>query len=215
RCSMCTWVMGAHTDIRHNSYYYRCRVHGSIVSKPLDAAIWHKIEQLADHVMLIEEAIKLASQDNRLERDVAAIDGSIEHWQKKANNYLGDLQDSSLTGDSRAAIRKLMNDANIMVRKLEGERAQIAAGLIDKEREQATYQEILEWCREVKEARGELSYQHKRDFLDMLGVVVTVIYDKGKGNQARSTYDMRVRLPALQAIIGLPATEDELTTPTQ
>ncbi|MEO8954924.1 MAG: recombinase family protein, partial [Ktedonobacteraceae bacterium] len=42
RCSMCTWVMGAHTDIRHNSYYYRCRVHGSIVSKPLDAAIWHK-----------------------------------------------------------------------------------------------------------------------------------------------------------------------------
>ena len=202
RCSVCGWSMGARTDTKHNWLCYRCRNHGSIISKTLDAAIWQRVEQLADHVTLIEEAIELASKDNKLRNDVAAIDASIERWQQSAANYLEDLRDSSLTGDSRAAIRKQMNDANIMVRKLQGEREQITAGLVDKEREEAAYQEILAWCREVKEARGELSYQRKRDFIDLLGVVVTVIYDKT--SRTGSTYDMRVRLPALQEIISLP-----------
>ena len=98
-----------------------------------------------------------------------------------------------------------MNDALIMVRKLQGEKAQIQAGLLDKERETAAFQEILEWCYEAKEARGELSYTRKRDFLDMLGVVVTISYPETVN--AGSTYDMRVRLPALQALIRLPQPE--------
>ncbi len=214
RCSVCGWSMGARTDPSYGHYCYRCRNHGSIVSKTLDAAIWQKVEELADHVSLIEQAIKLASQDTKLERDVSAIDASIKRWKTSAANYLEDLQDTTLTSDSRAAIRKLMNDANIMVRKLEGERAQIAAGLIDKERERQAYQEILAWCNEVKEARGEFSYQRKRDFLDMLGVVVTIHYDKV--NREGSTYDMQVRLPALQKLIRFPGmADDELITRTR
>lgn len=205
RCSKCGWGMGAKTDTRHDTYIYRCRQHGSIISKQLDAVIWGKVEQLADHVTLIEQAIALATQDKKLERDATAIHVSIERWQKSAANYLEDLKDPDLTSDSRAGIRKLMNDANIMVRKLEGEKAQIQSGLIDREREQAAYQEILAWCYEVKEARGELSYTRKRDFLDMLGVVVTIHYPERVN--AGSTYDMRVRLPALQALIRLPEPE--------
>ena len=205
RCSVCGWAMGAKTDTRHDTYLYRCRQHGSIVSKPLDTAIWHKVEELADHVTLIEQAIALATQDTKLERDGKAIDVSIERWQKSANNYLEDLKDPNLTGDSRAGIRNLLNEANTMVKKLQGEKAQIQAGLLDHERELAAYQEILGWCKEVKEARGELSYQRKRDFLDMLGVVVTISYPT-RPNEG-STYDMRVRLPALQALIRLPEPE--------
>lgn len=204
RCSICGYSMGARTDSRYGTFIYRCAQHGSIVSKPLDAAIWRKVEELADHVTLIEEAIDLATSDDKLQQDVAALDSSIARWQQTAANYLEDLQDSTLTGDSRAAIRKQMNDAHIMVRKLEGEREQLSAGIVDAERREAAYQEILAWCKEVKEARGKLSYQRQRDFIDMLGVVVTVIYDKENGNQGRSTYDMHVRLPALQAIIALP-----------
>lgn len=202
RCSKCGWSMGAKTHIKRNIYVYRCRQHGSIISKQLDAVIWGKVEELADHVTLIEQAIALATQDKKLERDGKAIDDSIERWQKSADNYLKDLQDPELTGDSRAAIRREMNDANQMVRKLQGEKAQIQAGLLDREREQAAYQEILAWCKEVKETRGELSYTRKRDFLDMLGVVVTVIYPT-RPNQG-ATYEMHVRLPALQALIRLP-----------
>lgn len=204
RCSICGWSMGARNDYRYGTFIYRCRAHGSIVSKPLDAAIWAKIEQLADHVMLIEEAISLATADDKLQRDVAAIDMSISKWKQTAANYLDDLRDSSLTGESRAAVRKQMNDANIMIQKLEDERAQLAIGIVDRERQEAAYKEILEWCREVKEARGELPYQRKRDFLEMLGVVVTIVYDKEKGNQGRPTWNMKVRSPALQAIINPP-----------
>jgi site-specific DNA recombinase len=205
RCSRCGWSMGAKTDAKHDTYIYRCRQHGSIVSKQLDAVIWQKVEELADHVTLIEQAIALATQDKKLEQDGKAIDASIERWQKSAANYLEDLKDPNLTGDSRAGIRNLLNEANQMVKKLQGEKAQIQAGLLDRAREQAAYQEILAWCKEVKEARGELSYQRKRDFLDMLGVVVTIIYPT-RPNEG-STYDMRVRLPALQALIRLPEPE--------
>ncbi len=205
RCSRCGWGMGAKTDTRHNTYVYRCRQHGSIISKQLDTVIWHKVEELADHVTLIEQAIALATQDKKLERDAKSIDNSIATWQQSAANYLEDLKDHTLTGESRAGIRNLLNEANQMVKKLQGEKAQIQAGLLDREREQAAYQEILAWCKEVKEARGELSYTRKRDFLDMLGVVVTVIYPT-RPNEG-STYDMRVRLPALQALIRLPEPE--------
>jgi site-specific DNA recombinase len=205
KCSKCGWGMGAKTDKRHDTYIYRCRQHGSIISKALDTVIWSKVEELADHFTLIEEAIALATQDKKLERDGKAIDASIGRWQKTADNYLKDLQDPELTGDGSAVIRRQMNDALVMVKKLQGEKAQIQAGLLDREREQAAWQEILAWCKEVKEARGELSYTRKRDFLDMLGVVVTVIYPT-RPNQG-ATYDMRVRLPALQALIKLPQPE--------
>ena len=211
RCAICGWSMGAKIDTRYGTYIYRCRQHGSIVSKPLDAAIWGKVEELADHADLIEQAVSLAMQDTKLERDMKAIDVSIERWQKSANNYLEDLKDPNLTGDSRAGIRSLLNDANSMVRQLEGEKAEIQAGMLDKEREHAAYMEILEWCNEVKEARGQLSYQRKRDFLDMLGVVVTIQFDKSRGSQSRPTYDMRVRLPALQALVRVPSTSDAYT----
>jgi site-specific DNA recombinase len=205
KCSKCGWGMGAKTDKRHDTYVYRCRQHGSIVSKPLDAAIWGKVEELADYVSLIEQAIALATQDKKLERDAKSIDLSIAKYQKSAQNYLEDLKDPELTGDSRAAIRGQMNDALAMVKKLQGEKAQIQAGLLDREREQAAYEEILAWCKELKEARGALSYIRKRDFFNMLGVVVTVIYPT-KPNEG-ATYDMRVRLPALQALIRLPEPE--------
>jgi hypothetical protein len=100
-------------------------------------------QRLADHVALIEEAIGLASNDDKLRHDVAALDASISRWQRTAANYLKDLTDPDLTGESRDGIRKLMNDANIMVRRLEAERAQLAAGVVDKAREEEAYQEIL------------------------------------------------------------------------
>lgn len=202
RCSVCGWGMGAKTDKRHDTFIYRCRQHGSIVSKPLDADIWAQIVLLADHVTLIEEAIALAKNDNKLKKDMAAIDASIARYQQQADNFFKDLQDPELTGDGRSVMRHQWNDALAMVRRLLGEKEQLKAGLVDQEREEAAYEEILAWCKEVKDARGELSYQRKRDFLNMLGVVVIVHYPVRVN--AGSTYDMKVRLPALQELIKLP-----------
>ncbi|HEU4966356.1 MAG TPA: recombinase family protein [Candidatus Saccharimonadales bacterium] len=212
RCAVCNYSMGARYDKRRGSMTYRCNNnHGFIPSKQLDAWVWHKVEQMADHVALIEEVIALATNDRTIENNVRAIDVSITKWKTRAANYLEDLKDETLTGDSRAAIRKLMNDANQMVADLEEERAQIAGGLVDKERERAAYQEILGWCQQVKEARNELSYQQKRDFLQMLGIVVVVKCEKPYKDN--STYNLLVALPALQEIISMPAPEGDEVVP--
>jgi site-specific DNA recombinase len=214
RCAVCGRGMRGCCDLRRGAFTYRCNNngHGSIPSKPLDAAIWERIEHMADHVVLIEQAIALATNDNRLERNVHAIEGSIAKWQARAANYLDDLEDDTLTGDSRAAIRKLLNDANKMVMELEAEKAQIAGGLLDKERERAAYREILAWCAQVKEARGELTYQQKRDFMTMLGIQVVVRCQKPY--HENSVYDMHVALSALQEIIGVPDGDGGLATST-
>ena len=171
--------------------------------------VGHEGQNWTTQLMLHEDGFRNTVK----EHEVAAINASIDHWQKSAANYLKDLDKPDLIGESRDAILMRMNDANIMVKKLRGEKAQLAAGLVDKERERTAYQEILDWCREIKEARGELSYQRKRDFIELLGVVVTVLYDKV--NREGSTYDMRVRLPALQEIISVPAAEGELVNHTR
>lgn len=51
------------------------------------------------------------------------------------------------------------------------------------------------WCKEAKEARGERNDQRTRDFIEMPGSEVMVIYDKEKGHQGRPTYTLQVRLP--------------------
>ncbi len=211
RCAVCKRGMRATYDKRRDDFTYRCNIgHGYIPSKPLDNDIWERIEYMADHVVLIEQAIALATSDNRLERNVSAITASIATWRAKAANYLDDLKDESLTGDSRAGIRKLLNDANRMVMQLEAEKAQIEGGLVDKERERAAYQDILAWCTQVKEARQELTYQKKRDFMTMLGIQVMVRCEKPYNE--KSVYDMRVALPALQEIISLPGEDGGLVT---
>jgi site-specific DNA recombinase len=214
RCAVCHRGMRGTTDHRRGTQAYRCdSKHGFIPSKALDAAIWERIEYMAQHVKLIEQAIALATSDTRLERNVTAIEHSIITWQTTADNYLDDLKDNSLTGNSRAAIRKLMDDANRMVSQLEGEKAQIAGGLVNKERERLAYQDILAWCNKVKTAREELTYQQKRDFMTMLGIEVTVRCEKPY-NQ-KSVYDMHVALPALQEIIDLPDEDGTLVTSTR
>jgi site-specific DNA recombinase len=214
RCAVCKRGMRGTFDPRRNTFAYRCNNgHGFIPSKPLDAAIWERIEYMADHVVLIEQAIALATSDNRLERNVHAIEGSIATWQASADNYLEDLKDTTLTGNSRTAIRKLMDDANRMVLQLEAEKAQIAGGMVDKERERAAYQDILAWCTKVKTAREELTYQQKRDFMTMLGIQVIVRCEKPY--HKNSVYDMRVALPALQEIISLPDEDGGLATSTR
>jgi len=214
RCAVCHRGMRGLYDARRNTFAYRCNNgHGFLPSKPLDDAIWECIERMADHVVLIEEAIALATNDNRLERNVRAIENSIATWQASADNYLDDLKDATLTGKSRTAIRKLLDDANKMVLELEAEKAQIAGGLIDKERERAAYQDILAWCNRVKTARDELTYQQKRDFMTMLGIQVIVRCEKPYNE--KSVYDMRVALPALQEIIRLPDEDGGLATSTR
>jgi len=203
RCGHCNKPMGA---VKHRkSFTYRCTRPGrvghtnTILSKPLDAQIWQWVGQLADHLSLIEKAVELATSSDKVQEDAKAIERSIAIWRAKAQNYLGDLEDGGLVGDSRTAIRDALNNANKIVMMLEQEKEQVAAGLIDKEREQQAYRDILQWCQKVRESREELTYQQKRDFLRLLGVVVIV--KNVKPYYENTIYRVEITLPAIQELL--------------
>lgn len=202
RCGYCRGPMFA---IKHRkNYIYRCTHtnqshYNVILSKPLDEQIWAWLQQLADHLDLIEQAVKLATSSDKVQRDSEAIKHSIATWKAKAANYLSDLDDASLVGDTRTAVRHALNNALKVIAQLEEEQAQIMAGLIDKERERQAYQDILDWCKQVKESREELTYQRKRDFLRMLGIVVVVTNEKPY--YENMLYQVEIALPEIQELI--------------
>jgi DNA invertase Pin-like site-specific DNA recombinase len=156
-----------------------------------------KLLLLAEHTELIAHAIQLATNEDNLTNEAKSIDASLDTWQKRAKNYMTDLEDPDLCGESRASIRQSLNAANKRIEQLKAEMHQVQLGMVDHEREQAAYQEILTWCHKVKTAGGELDYQHKRDFLHLLGVVVTV---KNKGNGVPDCR-IEVELPEIQAVL--------------
>lgn len=169
-------------------FLYRCKPEDNagnnccsgqeILAHKVDAWVWEELQKLADHVDVIKTAIELATNKNAIEADAKAIEASLAHWKQKAKNYLEDLDDISLRGDSRASIRQSLNAANRMVEQLETEQAQVLLGMLDRESEKVAYKEILEWCQTARDSRGELTYQRKRDFLHVLGLVVIAKKDK-------------------------------------
>lgn len=75
----------------------------------------------------------------------------------------------------------------------------VTAYTVDRGRVNAEYEKVLDWCKQVKSERGELSYSQKRDFLHMPGVAVIVYKQEHVG--AEPTWDIRVALPKVQEII--------------
>jgi hypothetical protein len=180
---------------------YNCWRCANMVRRPkADEFAWQQVEKLAERTEMIEEAIRLATSDKKIAQESRSIDTSLEKWRTTANNYLEDLGDTLLRGDSRAAIREKLNEANLRIEQLEIEQAQVMLGMIDKERARAAYQEILDWChkvKETKEANEQLSHTRRRDFLRLLGF--TMIVEKQK--LAESTIKIEVKLPEIQLLI--------------
>lgn len=210
RCSHCKRIMVgcAIRDTRrtHPRYAYVCQkthlCQGYRVPSPdLDLDVWNELVQLADHIGLIEQAVQLATNQDNTTANLKAVERALAEWKDKADTFNDDLNDTRLRGATRATIRKSLDDALTMVERLEGERQKLLAGEYDRQKEREAYGEILEWCKTVKTAREPLTYQKKRDFLRLLGVVVLVNrVPRKKGSDI--SYDIKLRLPALQELVG-------------
>lgn len=175
-----------------------------VVARRLDEIVWGELVQLADHITLIEEAVRLATNRDNTTANLKAVELALKEWQDKADMFADDLNDTRLRGASRATIRKSLDDALEMVERIEGEKQKLLAGAYDRQKEREAYGEILEWCKTVKTAREPLTYQKKRDFLRLLGVEVRVNHIK-RGKSGEISYDIRLALPALQAVLGAKA----------
>jgi hypothetical protein len=102
-------------------------------------------------------------------------------------------------GSTRAGIRNLLDAAQGMVEELEKQKLELVMHTIDRDKVHAEYEKVLDWCKQVKSERQELTYTQKRDFLHMLGATILVYKQEYPG--AEPTWDIRVALPTVQEII--------------
>ncbi len=207
RCAYCKQTMMAKRITSRNEewYAYECPnrfdkcTRFSVPAAKLDAAVWGVIEQLADHISIIEKSIRLAMENRSLDEDLRATEAAIADWKAKVENYEGDLQDSNLRGATRVGIRNLLDAAQGMVEELEKQQAELVMHSIDRDKVHVEYEKVLAWCKQVKSEREELTYAQKRDFLYMLGATVLVYKLERPG--AEPAWDIRVALPKVQEII--------------
>jgi hypothetical protein len=86
-----------------------------------------------------------------------------------------------------------------MLEDLEKQHAELMIHAIDRDKVHAEYEKILDWCKQVKSDRKELTYTQKRNFLYMLGATVLVCQQEYR--DAAPSWDIRVALPAVQEVI--------------
>ena len=78
------------------------------------------------------------------------------------------------------------------------EKALVESGSVDLARLAVEAEKILKWCRTVKEARGELSYQQKRDFLRILGIKVFISKSDKRRKDEHFIWKMEADLPEIR-----------------
>ena len=128
-----------------------------------------------------------------------AIENSIVKSQEKIGQYTDDIANPALKGQARDVILGLLSDeyANLQIKQ--EEKALVEAGAVDIERLAVEAEKILKWCRTVKEAREELSYQQKRDFLRILGIKVFI--DKSDKRREDLIWRIEADLPEIRELI--------------
>ena len=155
--------------------------------------------RLADEVELIERAISLATNNNASLREIAAIERSIVNSQGKIAQYIEDIANPALKGQARDVILGLLSDeyTNLLVKQ--EEKSLVEAGIIDTQRLAGGAQKTLAWCKTVKEAREELTYQQKRDFMRLLDIRVFI--DKSDKRREDLIWRIEATLPEFQELI--------------
>jgi DNA invertase Pin-like site-specific DNA recombinase len=207
RCAYCKQTMMAKRIMSRGEewFMYECPnrfgkcTRFAVPAAKLDAAVWEVMEQLADHIAIIEQSIRLAMDNRSLDEDLRATESALADWKAQVENYEGDLQNSKLRGSTRAGILNLLDAAQGMVEQLESQRAELVMHTVDRDKVHAEYEKVLDWCKKIKSEREELTYTQKRDFLHMLGA--TVLIQKQVYVGAEPTWDIQVALPKVQEII--------------
>ncbi|HTK11856.1 MAG TPA: recombinase family protein [Ktedonobacteraceae bacterium] len=209
RCKYCGNAMGTYIcrrpdTNRKNQYLYRCNTkgakcfHHAMNATSLDAEVWQMATAASDQQPLIEQSIALALKQDMAAVDLASIERTIKACQGKIANYEDDLDDPRLHGNTRASIRRSLNEQYELLDKLELERANVVAHTVDIEKQKAVYQTLLEWCQKAKDKREDLTYIQKRDFLGVLGM--TVFVGKRPDRYHELDWDAKLRLPELEEI---------------
>lgn len=208
RCKYCGNAMGTYIERRpgrKNQYLYRCNTrhadcfHHAMNATSLDAEVWAMASLAADYLPLIEKSIELATKQDLVTADLESLERAIANCQGTIENYEEDLKDPGLRGNLRARTRQLQNEQYTLLEKLETERANILNRVIDANKKRHVYEKLLAWCRKARTEREVLTYTQKRDFLDLLGMVVFV--GKRLDRYHELDWDAKLRLPEMEEVL--------------
>ncbi len=202
RCEICKLTMYVNASRSRNAPIYFCSDSGhsnTVNSGSVDALVWGYMVRLADEIELIERAIQLATNNTASLREIAAIEHSIANSQTKIGQYTADIANPALKGTARDVILGLLSDEYANLHIKQEEKSLVEAGIVDMEGLAAEAEKILAWCKTVKEARQELSYQQKRDFLRLLGIQVFI--DKSDKRREDLIWRIEASLPEVQELI--------------
>src|SRR5947209_487849 len=202
KCEICKLTMHVNTSRSRPSPIYFCGDSGhnnTVNSGTIDALVWGYMVRLADEIELIERAIQLATNNNASLREIAAIEHSIANSHEKIGQYTEDLANPALKGTARDVILGLLSDESAKLSTKQEEQSLVEAGIVDTDRLADEADKILAWCRTVKEARQDLSYQQKRDFMRILGIKVFI--DKSDKRREDLLWRIEASLPEVQELI--------------
>lgn len=104
-----------------------------------------------------------------------------------------------MKGSARDVILGLLSDEYTTLQVKQEEKSLVEAGIVDVKRLAEEAEKILAWCSTVKEARGKLSYQRKRDFMRMLGIRLFI--DKSDKRREDLAWRIEANLPEIQELI--------------
>lgn len=188
---------------------YQCRGRkcpgNTVASVKLDTMVWGHIVELAKEVELIERAIELSTNSQALRREISAIENSIATSQIMIEQHTKDLDkkddkgNPKLEGGARDIVLELLNKETKNLKQKQEEKAIIETGAIDLERLAGEAEKILEWCKTVEEAREEMPYQRKRDFMRILGIKVFI--DKSDKRKEELKWQITADLPEVSEIL--------------
>jgi site-specific DNA recombinase len=202
KCDICKLTMHVNASKSRTTPIYFCSDGGhsnTVNSGTIDSLVWEYMVKLSYEIELIEKAIQLATNNSASVREIAAIENSIANSEAQIAQYTNDLANPALKGTARDVILGLLSDESTKLLTKQEEKSLIETGIVDLERLAEEADKILAWCKTVKEARQELAYQQKRDFMRILGIKVFI--DKSDKRREDLIWRIEASLPEVQELI--------------
>jgi len=202
KCDICKRNMLVNASRSRSAPIYFCSDGGhsnTVNADTIGRLVWDYMVRLADEIELIERAIQLATNNAASLREIAAITRSIANSEVLIAQYTEDLTNPALKGTGRDVILGLLSNETAKLATKQEEQSLVEAGIVDLDRLAHEADKILAWCKTVKEAREELTYQEKRDFLRILGIRVFI--DKSDKRREDLLWRIEASLPEVQELI--------------
>lgn len=184
RCGECGWTMHVYRPSRRGQtlLVYRCsrgqkpgyagKCQQAISVHLLDAKAWARVETLLQRPEQIADHLARLQRNDPSAADLAAVERTLAGVAKKQANLVENL--TNVTGDAAALLTEKLNALVADKARLEAEREGILSRREGWRLAQEQVGDIEAWCRRTAANLPHLTYQDRRQALDVFSLVAKV-----------------------------------------